>query len=137
MNIALLLLDNFEVPEKLGFSKVFRSARSDPEKKFADLTLQLDEYIYIDGNTVDLVFVAATPNIDFNIPTTISHDSIYFVDKIHTGSFICAPHVFSMLGNLYKVNYTDHNPDLGFNEPLHIKKMFYLIDRLGLGLHVI
>jgi hypothetical protein len=136
MNTALILLDDFKIPSQLNSYKLFYSTQSDPQKKFADLALQLDEYIYIEHNNIDLVFVITDPIADVDIPTIISSNTIYFVNTIHAGSFICSPHIFSMLGNLYKFNYIQHGRH-SFDEELRVKKMFYLIDRLGIDIHVL
>jgi hypothetical protein len=147
MNISIIQLDEIDLTDsitKINPCRVFTSTHKDYEKKFADIALQLDEYIYLNSNTIDLIYVVRDNNPDhnkiLNCGPMVSSNAIYFTTTNHTGSFFCSPHVFSLLGSLYKINikkYFNQPEEIDFREESYFTKMFYLIDRLGIDIYVI
>ena len=71
--------------------------------------------------------------LNFAPNAPINSDTIYLTDEEKLlGNFYCRPHVFALLGNLYKIQYRDYILSQTAS-PLDndSKLMAYAIDRLG------
>lgn len=110
----------------LGIDKVIHVDTKDILLGLRDASIALDEYIYLEKNKVDFVlfcnnekgirwseFLTITEQIE------LTSDNIYFTQtKLDTfsntiidltGNFYCRPHVFTLMGSLYKLNISGTN----------------------------
>ena len=139
MKIAIASVDDSILPEltqKINPEYVFTSAKDDELLRLADLSLQIDEKIYLDYATFDLVTVVKNSNLDFdkvfsNNPAILTESLCMFKDD-DSGSFICSPQMFSMIGNIYKIDFGRFA-----NYPSAYKnKIMHIALTIGIKLHV-
>jgi len=133
-------IDLISVAIKINPSYTLCSNQTDIDLCLADISLQLDQLIYFNSMPVDLVYVVRNINSDHSkvreyAPYIYEYsDAIYFTEKSHSSSFFCKPHVLSILGNLYKIDFTEYEffdvPGLNPHE-LQIEKIAFMINRLG------
>lgn len=145
MIVYLLLLDEFSSKIPAG-SIVLSSSQPSLDLKFADLGLQLDEFIYIKKNTVDLVCVVKG-NEDLIQPRAHDTNTVYFLDRRAYGSFYARPEVISILSSLYKYDvsilskgndfYLEYFGQDLLPTVVHTNKMLHIIDRSGLKIHAV
>lgn len=112
----------------LGVNKVIHIDTKDILLGLRDASIELDEYIYLENNKVDFVlFCNNEAGIKWGEFLTIkdyieeTSDTVYFTqlkrltdpyerDIINLeGNFYCRPHVFTMMGSLYKLNMDNTN----------------------------
>lgn len=124
---------------------------NNPNKLLAlrDISLDLDEAIYLDRKRIDWALYVNNPNIrwdDFlqlSKYVEIASDTVYLTGRNAwpwydgkepanmLGNFYCRPHVFTVLGSAYKINTEDKldkRSDLVTEE---ISKIIYGINRTG------
>jgi hypothetical protein len=115
------------------------STEDDKSAAFRSMALEIDKIIYIDRVKVDFVLYAMDTNVrwpaflDASKHITIDSDTIYLtqnynsmyrgIEEITDGNFYCRPHVFSMLGNVYKIEL-----DSGFKNK-NVAAMLYAVNR--------
>ena len=153
MNIALIF-HNFAGDESLIIDTVNPtsiSRYSNPNKLMAlrDISLDLDELMYLERKKIDWVLYVNNPDIrwdDFlqlSKYVTIASDTVYLTGRNPypwhdrkepanmLGNFYCRPHVFTVLGSSYKLNIEgklDKKSDLVTEE---VAKIIYGINRTG------
>jgi hypothetical protein len=101
----------------------------------------MDEKILFDQLPVKLVcLLVNTPIINYDsiFVKQLHHNGVYYISDDYTDSFYCKPHVFSVLGSLYKVNFTRLNFKEVDNDTqlLLAEKIIFLINRLGYEFYV-
>ena len=142
MNIALVSLEDIDLTSILiDISPVLILTSDKPTYalRLADVALQIDEKIHFGNINIDLVCVINRPNLNLqhiknNFVNDYS-DRFYFNTKdLYTSSFYCKPHIFSLLSNLYKndfskLNYQNLQED---SVALLITKLLHLIYRAGI-----
>lgn len=110
----------------LGIDKVIHIEQPDKFLGLRDASIALDELIYIDRQQVDFVLYCCNESgivkwpefqqINSHIEKT--SDTVYFTQDGPTdiinlsGNFYCRPHVFTIMGSLYKLEL-DQYPELG------------------------
>lgn len=142
MNIALFALrpTNFTpIIADLNPTIILTSAHLNIEKRLADAAILLDELIHFNNTKIDVVCVINEPNLNLTTINNFPHidyvDRIYYTtDNVHTSSFYCKPNVFSILSNLYKIDFSQYDfKNLEDNTvELLTEKIFYLVNRLGI-----
>ena len=120
---------------------LLESDKESPSKQLADLALQMDEKILFDQLPVKLVcLLVNTPIINYDsiFAKQLHHNGVYYISDDYADSFYCKPHVFSVLGSLYKVNFTRLNFKEVANDTqlLLAEKIIFLINRLGYEFYV-
>lgn len=135
MNIVVA---NLTANSALSAKKVLYSAETDLDRRLADMSIQLDEYMFLDLNTVDIVYVCRGNEPVESLSLTVGDsETVYFPWGIH-GSFYCSPEIFTILGKMYKLDFTKLNfvwEDEN-SETLMTEKMLFLITRLGYKVNV-
>ena len=101
-------------------------------KRLADLSVQIDQLIYLENTAIDMVYVAneiqLAPIAQFD-PTFV----YYVSTNLHKSSFYCHPGIFSMISSLYKINlerYQFTNIDINTPDLLN-ERIFWLLNRIG------
>jgi len=138
MNIALFALRPTTilapVIAELKPTVILTSSYLPLDKRLADVAIQLDELIHFENIKIDVVCVINEPNLNLNSISNFSQadyiDRVYYTtNRLHTSSFYCKPSVFTLLSNLYKVDFNQ----LQFNDNNTVEflteKIFYLINR--------
>jgi hypothetical protein len=143
MIVYLLLLDNFSNKIPPG-SVVLTSSQTNLDLKFADLGIQLDEYIYISKHPVDQVYVVKG-NEELQAHRSCDPNTVHFLNNKAYGSFYCKPEVISILSSMYKYDISIlkkgndfYSEYFGENiEPVkdHTNKMLHILDRSGLKIN--
>lgn len=135
MNLVILTLSNEKI-ESDNF-KILHSNEKEIDRKLADLSIQLDEYIFLDHNDVDCVIVTEKELFPISDIALLDSDTVYFPSGFEF-NFYCSPGLFSNLGNLYKINFnkiikvnSEHDPPLSI-----LSKLYFLIHRLGYKINV-
>ena len=131
-NIVVVSLTSDIDPIELGTARVFTSNLRDNTRRLADLALQIDQYIYLQNSSVDMIYVTNRINqIEFD---QFDPNFVYFVsNNLHQSSFYCAPNIFSLLGSLYKIDLTQYqftNVNMDSTAML-TERIFWLLNRLG------
>jgi hypothetical protein len=141
MDIVIVNLSSETI--KASNYKIFDSKEHLLERKLADVSIQLDEYIFLEDKNVDVVFVT-NDNFCFlyNIDS-FDKDTVYFPSGIGL-NFFCSPAIFSNFGKLYKIDFEkiisnagnvvtskDVNPTKFF-----LSKLCFVITRLGYKINV-
>ena len=153
MNIALIFHcfqgNAQEIINLINPCMVIRSDHEDKLLGMRDVALDLEEAIYIDQQKVDWVLYATDNRIRWNEFLTLSRyvdqvsDTIYMTgrnlypwpsneDKANLlGNFYCRPHVYAMLGNMYKlkIDFTDSKKSDRIDP--FVNTMVYAINRTG------
>ena len=146
MKIAILEFNNIGidvVQTELDPTVVLTSTQINPDLMLADLALQLDEYMVLENNIVDVVYVNKDADFDrYKFANhQMGHNEICFISNKITGSFFCKPNLLSLVANLYKIDFTKKftptQYDIHFLTDTHAKKMLYIIDRLGIDINVL
>ena len=110
---------------------------------FDDVSIRLDEIIYLDRQPIDWIMYATKPMLEWQWNDFLSlekyaardSDTIYTTKPLSEGidNFYCRPHVFALLGNMHKIDYRDYI--LGCYSTSIISEtgrlMFYAADRSG------
>lgn len=160
MNLVLASY-NIKDPEAwrlaLGVEKVIHVQSEDKLKSFADIALAIDELIYFDKYPIDWVlycnnekgikwaeFLAIESHYGARADTIIltqtkdspRNPNIGPVPDL-SGNFYCRPHVFAMLGSLYKLKINDTNVLQETNSSIEDTKFFYGVMRSGFDLRLI
>jgi hypothetical protein len=139
MNIVLTSLSNIDLTSVISDINPCLILKSDKEMqslRLADIAIQLDKKIHFETASIDLVCVINQPNL------TLQHiknnfvndyaDRFYYATKdLHTSSFYCKPHVFSLIGSLYKNDWNHFKNTQDDSIELLAEKILYLIVRLG------
>jgi hypothetical protein len=113
------------------------------DRGFEDISIRLDEIIYMDRQPIDWVMYATNQVSEWQWNDFLSlekyvprdSDTIYTTKPLSEGidNFYCRPHVFTLLGNMYKIQYRDYI--LGCYSTSILSEtgrlMFYAADRLG------
>jgi hypothetical protein len=135
---ALLDCDEHQFTET-----VITSAHTDIDKKLADISIQVDQLMYLNNCHVSVVYVARNNGTNFNICNNCEKNTVYFTSDDADSSFYCRPDVLAQISCLYKINYNHkfNSRDLAqfFNQKDSrslTNKMMYVIDRLGIKIHV-
>lgn len=148
MDIALVTFKNIGISnlvEKLNPKIILTSNKAKKDNQLAEIALQLDEKMLFENINIDLV-VCVINDLNIDLKEICSYDHMDYLDRIyytnfdlHSSSFFCKPNIFSLIGNLYKINFKDY----GFNnakndttELLH-EKIFWLINRLGVEIKIV
>jgi hypothetical protein len=144
MIVYLLLLDNFSNKIPPG-SVVLTSTQTNLDLKFADLGIQLDEYIYISKHPVDQVYVVKGVE-DLLCRNECESNTVHFLNNKAYGSFYCKPEVITILSTMYKYDisilgksnkfYIEYFGDQLDPVKIHTNKMLHIIDRSGLKINV-
>jgi|APFre7841882793_1041355.scaffolds.fasta_scaffold01945_9 hypothetical protein len=121
----------------LGVGTVLDIHEKDKLKAFAEISIKLDELIYLKHTPVDWVLYAFEEKeihwgkfLKIEPAVSKTDDTIFLADSL-TGNFYCRPHVFSMLGGLYKLNTQDNRLFAESRASADITKMLYSIVRSG------
>jgi len=143
MKIALVTLrdiDATSIISKINPDLVLKSTQSTLAKRLADVALQLDEQIHFYNQQFDIVCVINSTPV--NIDTACTQDYVdrvyYSTNDLQTSSFYCKPHVFSLISNLYKIDFNHY----GFKNLDHdtvellAEKIFYIVNRLGIEIKI-
>lgn len=153
MNIALIFHnfvgDETTIINTVNPTSVIRNSNPNKLMGFRDISLDLDELVYLERKKIDWVLYANGPNIrweDFlqlSKYVEIASDTIYLTGRNPwpwhdgkepanlLGNFYCRPHVFAVLGSAYKINTEgklDKKSDLVTDE---MSKLIYGINRTG------
>lgn len=96
MKIALLAHRNTPIDSAVEKYNPTLIIQSDHKHWLADTALKLDEYIYLEGNAVDLAVVL----IDQTGDITAIDDTVRFWGD----SFYCRPHVLAAVSSGYKMS---------------------------------
>ena len=142
MNIALFALrpTNFTpIIADLNPTIILTSAHLNIEKRLADAAILLDELIHFNNTKIDVVCVINELNLNSTSISNFLHtdyiDRVYYTtNKLHTSSFYCKPNVFSILSNLYKINFNQYEFKNSEDNTVELltEKIFYLVNRLGI-----
>jgi len=103
------------------------------DRRLADLSMKLDELMFIGLKKVDVVYVrrdhGPVTDSDINLADL---ETAYFLNS-PAGSFYCSPEIFSILGKMYKLNFAElHFTHTEENsEELLTEKILFLLTRLG------
>lgn len=141
MNIALFALRPATtlapIIAELNPTVILTSSYLQLDKRLADAAIRLDELIHFNNIKIDVVCVINEPNLNLTSISNFSHadyiDRVYYTTKrLHTSSFYCKPNVFTLLSNLYKVDFNqlqfgNYNTVESLTE-----KVFYLVNRSGI-----
>jgi hypothetical protein len=121
---------------------VIKSEYSDLEKRLAHISIQLDEMIYLDNCPVDVVYVMRNNNTPKNV-SSCEANTIYFTSADADSSFYCRPDVLAQISCLYKINYKNKFSSIDLDQFFNhnnsrslTNKMMYVVDRLGIKIHV-
>jgi hypothetical protein len=148
MNIALFALRPATklapIIAELNPTVILTSSYLQLDKRFADAAIQLDEIIHFNNTKIDVVGVINEPNLNL---TTINNFSpsdyvdrvFYTTNNMCTSSFYCKPNVFSVLSNLYKIDFSQFDfKNLKDNNTVELltEKIFYLTNRLGIEIKI-
>lgn len=107
------------------------------DRKLADLSIQLDEHMFVDLEKVDVVYVCRD-ECPIDKESIILHDAetAYFPYGL-SGSFYCSPEIFSILGKMYKLDFNKLNfTNLDESMSLLTEKILFLLIRLGYKVNV-
>ena len=140
MNIALVSLNNIDLTAILADINpclILTSNKETRELRLADVALQLDEKIHFDDTKIDLVVVINQSNLQLqqikNCFVNDYADRLYYaIRDLHTSSFYCKPHVFSLLGSLYKNDWSHFKNTNNDSIELLSEKILQLVLRLGI-----
>ncbi len=142
----------------LGVDKVIDLRSEDKLRSFADIALALDELIYSDKYPIDWVlycnnekgikwaeFLEIESRYETRSDTIIltqtktseRENGPGFQIPDLTGNFYCRPHVFNMLGGLYKLKINHTNVLTETKSPIDDTKILYGITRAGFDLSII
>jgi hypothetical protein len=142
MNIALFSLQPIDLTSiiaDLNPTIILTSSYLPLDKRLADAAIQLDELIHFNNTKIDIVCVINEPNLNLIDINNFSHadyiDRIYYTtNDLPTSSFYCKPNVFSILSNLYKIDFSQYDFKNLEDDTVGLltEKMFYLINRLGI-----
>jgi hypothetical protein len=139
--MALGILGDGSLIDPAPFDLVLSSHQTNEELKFAEWSVYLDQKIYLEFQKFDAVCVAVSDDITADVlaslPDKMDNNTVYYISHdIHTSSFFCAPHLFSELSGLYKLNFAQYKfKNLDTCDPVTLltEKIFYLINRLGMN----
>lgn len=88
---------------------------------------------------IDVVCVINENNYNFSainkFPYTDYVDRVYYTTHdLHTSSLYCKPNVFSVLSNLYKIDFSQYDFKNLEEDTMELltEKIFYLVNRLGI-----
>lgn len=139
----------------LGTERIISVRGEDKLRSFADVALELDKLIYFEKYPVDWVlycnnekgvqwaeFLAIEPYFDRKADTVIlthTKTSERQNDQIPdlSGNFYCRPHVFSMLGGLYKLQISDSSILKETRVSTDDTKILYGITRAGFNIKLL
>lgn len=140
----------------LGVETVIDVHSEDKLRSFADLALSIDELIYFKNYPIDWVLYCNNEkDIKWSEFLAIESHYAYRADTIIlsqtkssstaakelipdlSGNFYCRPHVFNMLGGLYKLQIADTNIFAETREPVEDTKILYGITRTGFDIKLI
>lgn len=146
MNIALVSLRDIDViplADEIHPSIILTSKETKKDRRLADIGLQLDEYIHFNNGKIDLVCVINEPNITrsnlLNFDLTDYVDRVYYTTgHLQSSSFFCSPHIFSLISNLYKINFIDYKFKNLEEDTVELlaEKIFFIINRLGIEIKI-
>lgn len=146
MKIALVSLRDLDLTSIISDIKpelVLISDQPTMDKRLADVAIQLDELIHFHNQQIDLVCVINNTaiNIDSLNADAVSDyvDRVYYTTRnLHTSSFYCKPHVFSLISNLYKIDFNQYSfKQLEYDTAeLLAEKIFYIVNRLGIEIKI-
>ena len=134
-----ILGDGFSI-DPAPFNLILTSNHINKELKFAEWSVYLDQKIYLEFQKFDAVCVAVSDDITAEVlallPYKMDNNTVYYISHdIHKSSFFCAPHLFSELSGIYKLDFVKYkfkNLDSSDSVTLLTEKIFYLINRLGM-----
>lgn len=153
MNIALIFHcfqgNQQDIINTVNPQLIIRSDVTDKLIGMRDVALDLEESIYINKQKIDWVLYAVNDRIRWNDFLSLTKyvdrasDFIYMTGKNLypwpsdedranlLGNFYCRPHVYAMLGNMYKLNvdFTDTKKS-DLIDPF-VNTMVYAINRTG------
>lgn len=142
MNIALFSLQPIDLTSiiaDLSPTVILTSSYLQLDKRLADAAIQLDELIHFNNTKIDVVCVMNEPNLNLTSISNFSHtdyiDRVYYTThNLHTSSFYCKPNVFSILSNLYKIDFNQYDFKNSEDDTVELltEKIFYLVNRLGI-----
>ena len=142
MNIALFALRPTNVTPiiaDLNPAVILTSSYLQLDKRLADAAIQLDEMMHFNNTKIDVVCVINELNLNSTSISNFLHtdyiDRVYYTtNKLHTSSFYCKPNVFSILSNLYKINFNQYEFKNSEDNTVELltEKIFYLVNRLGI-----
>lgn len=99
----------------LGAGTVIDIVERDKLKAFSEISIKLDEHIYLNRKPVDWVLYACEETeinwgkfMQIQSAVSKTDDTIFLASGL-TGNFYCRPHVFSMLGSVYKLKVHEIN----------------------------
>lgn len=117
--------------------KIFHSEEQKIERKLADMSIQLDEHIFLNDNNVDCVFVTDCKLSSMKGIDILDSDTVYFSSGLKL-SFYCNPGIFSNIGKIYKINFNKIINELKEDEQskFFLSKLYFLINRLGYKINV-
>jgi len=153
MNVALIF-HNFAGDDQLIIDQVnpvsiIRSTNPDKLLGFRDIALDLDELVYFERKKIDWVMYVNNNDIrwaDFLQLTKyveIASDTVYLTGRNPwpwfdgkeqanmLGNFYCRPHVFTVLGNSYKIDIAGKLDKKSHLVSDDITKLIYGINRTG------
>jgi hypothetical protein len=136
MNIFIAHITETQFPQN---SIQFQLDRMDFEKSIARAGLTVDQLIFFDQKPIDLVCVLVDNMLNFQKMISIaehlpSHsDAIYFANGNVEGSFFCKPSTFSIICNLYKIDFTPYKINGDSKTATFGQKLMCLINRLNLS----
>ncbi len=144
MNIALASLRNIDLTSIISDIDpclVLSSDKKSQDHRLADIAIQLDEKIHFENNKIDLICIVNDPNLRLdqikNCFVNDYADRFYFTTRnLHTSSFYCKPHVFSLLGSLYKNDWSHFKNTQDDSIELLIEKILQLVLRLGIDVKI-
>jgi len=144
MNIVLASLSNIDLTSIVSDVNPCLILKSDKETRalrLADVAVQLDEKIHFEYVKIDLVCVINEPNLNLeqikNCFVNDYADRFYYTTKdLHTSSFYCKPHVFSLIGSLYKNDWTHFKNIQNDSIELLSEQILQLVLRLGIDVKI-
>lgn len=108
------------------------------DRRLADLSIQLDEYMFNEYAEVDVVYVCRDhEQNDLGNIAVYDQETVYFPHG-PSGSFYCSPEIFSILGKMYKLDFEKlrFTIDGADSVQLLTEKILFLLTRLGYKLNV-
>ena len=146
MKIAIASINDAlasELGRRLNTELVFTSLHTTVEKKRADISIQLDQEIFLHDLAVD--FVVEIANLQWPIEQLtddrllLVKDKLIIFDQHPISSFACSPEIYTVLAGAYKFDFQSvYGINYNFRSVNGLDdKLYFLVERLGIGIHVL
>jgi hypothetical protein len=135
MNIFVAHVEELTIPN----ARQCQLDIADFAKSLAKAGLAVDQSIFFENLTIDLVLVVIGNSVQYDKVCHIANtlplysDVIYFENGNIEGSFFCKPSIFGAICNLYKIDFTPYKINGDSSTATFGQKLMCLINRLNLS----